>query len=199
MHFLLRSRRALEGVTKAVAIIGFSGLVVIALFTMYDGFARYAGLARISGFNDFGEVIFAVIIASCFPAGLLKNQNITITIAGKLAGPRATAILNLLGAVATLAVFVLVCWALGRRADGLAGRVTQTGYMVVAPWWWATFGIIVAATLVQVWVVIARLAELVTGQFVVEDRAGATEHGIEEGLIDGHADEHPDSTGGRFR
>jgi hypothetical protein len=81
----------------------------------------------------------------------------------------------------------------------LAGRVTQTGYMIVAPWWWATFAIIVSATLVQVWVVLARLAELVTGATIVEDRGGATEHGLEEGLIDEAADQHPESSGGRFR
>lgn len=199
MRFLLRTRRVLDTVTRAVAIIGFTGLVVIGLLTMYDGLARYTGLARIHGFNDFGEVIFAVIIASCFPAGLLKNQNITITILGKLTGRWGHAILNLFGAVATLAVFVLIAWALGRRADGLAGRVTQTGYMDVAPWWWITFALIVAATAVQVWVVLARMAELATGDPLIDDRGGATEHGLEEGLIDEGAEEHPESSGGRFR
>lgn len=203
MGFLLRSRRVLDAVTRAVAIVGFTGLVVIGLLTMYDGLARYTGLARIPGFNDFGEVIFAVIIASCFPAGLLKNQNITITflgvLLGKLMGRWSNAALNLFGALATLAVFFLIAWALGRRADGLAGRVTQTGYMDVAPWWWITFAIIVAATLVQVWVVLARVAELATGQPLVDDRGGATEHGIEEGLIDEAAEQHPDSSGGRIR
>ncbi|MEM7445140.1 MAG: TRAP transporter small permease subunit [Pseudomonadota bacterium] len=199
MGFLLRSRLLLDTVTRAVAIIGFTGLVVIGLLTMYDGLARYTGLTRIPGFNDFGEVIFAVIIASCFPAGLLKNQNITITILGKLTGRWGHAILNLFGALATLVVFVLVAWALGRRADGLAGRVTQTGYMDVAPWWWITFAIILAATLVQVWVVLARIAELATGEPLVDDRGGATEHGLEEGLIDEAAEQHPESSGGRFR
>lgn len=199
MSFLLRTRGLLDRVTRLVAIVGFSGLVVISLLTMYDGIARYTELARIPGFNDFGEVIFAVIIASCFPAGLLKNQNITITVLGKLTGRRSHAVLSLFGALATLAVFVLFAWALGLRADGLAGRVTQTGYMAVAPWWWATFVLIVSATLVQVWVVLARFAELVTGEPLVDDRGGATEHGIEEGLIDEAAEQHPESSGGRFR
>ena len=45
----------------------------------------------------------------------------------------------------------------------------------------------------------ARVAELVAGETLVDDRGGATEHGIEEGLIDEAAEQHPDSSGGRFR
>ena len=66
-----RQRDRLDGLTRRVAAIGFTGLVAMAVLTMFDASMRYLGLPRIPGFSDFGEVIYAVVIASCFPAGLL--------------------------------------------------------------------------------------------------------------------------------
>ena len=54
--------------THRIALVGFTGLVLIALLTFYDGAARYLDLPRVSGFSDVGELLFPIIIASCFPA-----------------------------------------------------------------------------------------------------------------------------------
>lgn len=179
---MISARRGLDRATRALALVGFAGLVAICVITLYDGLARYGGLPRVPGFRDFGEVIFAVLIASCFPIGLLRNQNITITFLGKALGPRAAAALNLFAAIATLAGFALIAWALAERAGGLGARTTRTGYMMVAPWAWAAASILAAAVLVQVWVVAARALELAAGVVLVEDHGGATEGLPEEGL-----------------
>lgn len=179
------SRRWLGYATQALAIVGFAGLVAICLVTMYDGLARYFGLARVPGFRDFGEVVFAVLIASCFPIGLMRNQNITITFLGTALGRRATALLSLLSAIATAVGFALVAYAVAQRAGGLGMRTTRTGYMAVAPWAWAAAGIIVAAVLVQAWVVAARVAELFGHPPIIDDHGGATESGMEQMTDDG--------------
>lgn len=180
---LLALRRGLDGATRALALVGFAGLVTICLITMYDGLARYMELPRVPGLRDFGEVIFAVLIASCFPIGLLRNQNITITFLGSALGPRGARGLNLFSALATLVGFVVIAWALVLRSEGLGDRTTRTGYMMVAPWAWAATAILVFAVAVQVWVVLARVAELADPRrLLVEDHAGATEGGVEEGL-----------------
>ncbi|TVR09313.1 MAG: TRAP transporter small permease subunit [Salinarimonadaceae bacterium] len=185
----LASRRWLGYATQALAIVGFAGLVAICLVTMYDGLARYFGLARVPGFRDFGEVVFAVLIASCFPIGLLRNQNITITFLGTALGKRATKILNLFSAIATAAGVALIAYAVIQRSGGLGIRTTRTGYMIVAPWAWTAAGIITAAALVQFWVVAARVAEALGTPEIIDDRGGATESGMDqladEALVEG--------------
>lgn len=176
VDLLLRLRGILDVGTRWLALIGFTSLVAICVITMYDGLARYSNLPRVPGFRDFGEVIFAVLIASCFPIGLLKNRNITITFLGTISGPRVARALNLLGAVAVLAGFVIIALALIQRSEGLGMRTTRTGYMLLAPWAWTATAIICASILVQVWVVLARIAEIVTGRVIVEDLGGNTEH-----------------------
>jgi len=185
---LSASRGVLEAATRILALIGFAGLVVICLVTMYDGLARYFWLPRVRGFRDFGEVIFAVLIASCFPIGLLRNQNIAVTFLGKALGPRLNAILNLFAALATLIGFALLAYALYIRTGGLGMRATRTGFMLVAPWAWAATIIMASAVIVQVWIVLARIAEVFTGESFVDDHAGAMEGGIEEGLSPADAD-----------
>lgn len=182
---LLASRRHLMTAARILALLGFASLVVICLITMYDGLARYFWLPRVPGFRDFGEVIFAVLIASCFPLGLLRNQNITITFVGAALGRHANAFLNLLAAVATLLGFALLVYALYVRTGGLGVRMSRTGFFPLAPWAWAATGVMAFAVVVQVWVVLARLAELVTGAALVDDRGGVTESGYEEGLTPG--------------
>ena len=178
---LLSLRERLNALTRALALVAFAALVLICLVTMYDGLARYFWLPRVPGFRDFGEVIFAVLIACCFPIGLIRNQNITITFLGAWLGPRPASWLDLFSALMTLLGFVLIAWALLDRAEGLGVRTTRTGYMLVAPWAWAAAAIMVIAVLVQVWVVLARVAEM-QGDDLIEDHAGVTEGGIEEGF-----------------
>ncbi len=176
LDILGRTRDLLNRVTRWLALVGFTFLIAICIMTMYDGLARYSQLPRIPGFRDFGEVIFAVLIATCFPIGLLKNRNITITFLGTFTGPRAERVLNLFGAVLVLVGFVIIAWALILRTDGIGARTTRTGYMMLAPWAWTATAIICASIVVQAWVVVARIAELLTGRRLVEDLGGNTEH-----------------------
>lgn len=176
---LIRSRAVLDRATRVLALIGFTGLVAICVMTMYDGLARYGGLPRIPGFRDFGEVIFAVLIASCFPIGLLRNQNITITFLGTALGPRATQAFNLLAAILTLVGMVIIALALIDRTAGLGERMTRTGFFLVSPWAWVATIIMCSAVVIQLWVVLARIGELLGDAVIVEDHAGLTEEGGE--------------------
>ena len=185
VDLLLSLRGHLDRLTRWLALIGFASLVAICVMTMYDGLARYSGLPRIPGFRDFGEVIFAVLIASCFPIGLLRNRNITITFLGTVLGPRARRVLDTFGAILVLAAFVLIAWALIVRTDQIGMRTTRTGYMYVAPWAWAATLVMCSSVLVQIWVVAARLAELFSERIIVEDLGGNTETGGLEAVDEG--------------
>ena len=156
----------LDRVTQTVAIIGFCGLVVMALLIFYDGTARWVGLPRISGFADYGEVIFPLVIASCFPAGLLRQTNVTVKVIGNLAGPRANAAFELFAALVTLMFFAVLVWQFIELTAKYqsAGRTTRTIDIALAPWWWGTTAIMALCIPVQIYVTIAWARALLTGK-----------------------------------
>ena len=148
--------------THRVVVIGFSGLVLIGLLTMLDAVLRHLNLARIPGFGDLGEVVFAIVIASCFPAGLRNDQNIRITLLGDRVAPGLKPWLEVMQAALTLIVFaaiaaqfVLMTWDLQ-----VHHRVTSTIEMPVAPWWWIATAIIAISVPVQAGVLLARWRDL---------------------------------------
>ena len=156
----------LDRFTRNVAIVGFCGLVVMALLITWDGFARYLGVPRISGFSDYGEVVFPLVIASCFPAGLLRQTNVTVRVFGTMFGPRANAALELFGAVVTLAFFGVLVWQFIELAAQYTtgGRTTRTISLALAPWWYVTVAIMAICVPVQTFVTWSWLRAVVTGQ-----------------------------------
>ena len=157
-----RDETGLARLTHWVVVIGFTGLVVIGLLTMVDAVARHLHLTRIPGFGDLGEVVFAIVIASCFPAGLRNDQNIRITLVGDKLTPGLRPWFEVLQSLLTLVVFaaiavqfVLMTWDLQ-----VAHRVTTTIEMPVAPWWWIATAIMAISVPVQMGVVWGRWREL---------------------------------------
>ena len=155
----------LDRLTRNVAIVGFCGLVVMALLITWDGFARYLGVPRISGFSDYGEVVFPLVIASCFPAGLLRQTNVTVRVFGTVFGPRVNAALELFGAIVTLAFFSVLVWQFINLAEQYAsgGRTTRTIGLALAPWWYVTVAIMAICLPVQLFVTWRWAQALVQG------------------------------------
>lgn len=156
----------LDRVTRNVAIVGFCGLVVMALLITWDGFARYLGAPRISGFSDYGEVVFPLVIASCFPAGLLRQTNVTVRIFGTMFGPRVNAALEFFGALVTLVFFGVLVWQFIELAAQYrtGGRTTRTISLALAPWWYVTVAIMAICVPVQAFVTWSWLRAVITGQ-----------------------------------
>ncbi len=165
MSALDRQERQLDRWTRRIATIGFSGLVIIAVLTMADSMARYLWLPRIPGFSDFNQVIFAIVIATCFPAGLLRSNNISIRFLGSALGPGPQRWLDVFGALLTLAFFSMLAWRfVFMTADFQVNhRVTETIEMPIAPWWWLTTAIMVLCVPIQAWVVGDRLTNALRG------------------------------------
>jgi len=161
---LLRTR--LEHWTEAIALIGFSGLGLIAVLTFYDGAARYLGFPRVAGFSDYAQVSYPVVIASCFPALLLRGHNITIRFLGRALGLRATGWLETFGALLTLIFFAVIVWQFVLlTADFQANsRTTRTVEMPIAPWWWATTALMALTLPVQAYVFVSNLAAALSGR-----------------------------------
>lgn len=140
--------------TRWVATAGFFGLCVIALLTTWDGIARYLMWPRLSGHADYVDVVLAIVIATCFPAGLLHRNNITIRFLGAVGGPRVGGVLELFGAAVTLAFFGLLSWQVWQFVIELkaSGRTSGTVEMPLWPWWWSTATLLTLSVPVQAFV-----------------------------------------------
>lgn len=147
--------RRLDRLTQNVAVIGFCGLVLMALLITWDGAARYLNLPRISGFSDYGEVVFPLVIASCFPAGLLRRTNVTVRVFGTVGGPRVNAAFEAFGAMVTLVFFSILAWQFLKMTGTFAsgGRTTRTIGLALAPWWYVTTAIMALCLPVQAYMV----------------------------------------------
>ncbi len=159
-------RTRLERWTQAIAITGFSCLGLVAVLTFYDGFARFFGLPRVNGYSDYAQVSYSVVIASCFPALLLRGHNVTIRFLGRALGMRTNAWLETFGALLTLIFFAIIVWQFALlTADYQANhRTTRTIEMPLAPWWWATTALMALTLPVQAYVFITNLAAAISGR-----------------------------------
>ena len=148
--------------THRIALVGFTGLVMIALLTFYDGAARYLDLPRISGFADVGELLFPIIIASCFPALLIRQKNLTIRVLGRVAGDATVRYADLAAAVAVLIFFTLLGLQFVRMTLDFhaARRTTATIEIPTAVFWMIATSILWLCVPIQLLVVLSRVRDL---------------------------------------
>jgi len=148
--------------THRIALVGFTGLVLIALLTFYDGAARYLDLPRVSGFSDFGELLFPIIIASCFPTVLIQQKNLTIRVLARVTGDGAARWADLAAAVAVLIFFTLLGLQFMQMTLDFhsAGRTTATIEIPTALFWMIATAILWLCVPIQVLVVLSRLRDL---------------------------------------
>ena len=148
--------------THRIALVGFTGLVMIALLTFYDGAARYLDLPRVSGFADVGELLFPIIIASCFPALLIRQKNLTIRVLGRVAGDAIVRYADLAAAVAVLIFFTLLGLQFVQMTLDFhaARRTTATIEIPTAVFWMIATSILWLCVPIQLLVVLSRVRDL---------------------------------------
>ena len=170
--------RRLDRVTRSIALIGFGGLVIVALLTFYDGAARYLGWPRLTGFSDIGEIVFPLVIAASFPAGLLRRSNLALRVAGTLAGERTHSWLEAFAALVTLAFFTLIAWQFAAMTLELwqAARTTPTIELPIAPGWTLATFIMLLCVPVQTLVTAASIVTAVSGRGSDNDPPGMSQH-----------------------
>ena len=153
--------RAAEA-THRIALVGFTGLVAIALLTFYDGAARYLDLPRVSGYADVGELLFPIIIASCFPALLIQQKNLTIRVLDQVTGDATARRADLAAAAAVLVFFTLLGLQFVQMTLDFhaAGRTTATIEIPTAVFWMIATSILWLCVPIQLLVVLSRLRDL---------------------------------------
>lgn len=145
--------------TRLLALVGFFGLLVLAVMTALDITLRWLFDAPLHGVNDVSALVMAVVIAACLPANLAERQNITIEFLGNALGPRAKAALDAFGGLATLLFVALVAWrfTIYAREIGASGQTTAVLGLRAAPWWWLATALLLLSVPVQAMVVLTDL------------------------------------------
>lgn len=163
MHAIDRSARA---ATRWLALVGFAGLLLLAIMTTLDVLLRWLFAAPLSGVNDVSAVVMAVVIASCIPANLSERKNISVEVAGALLGRRADGVFSLFASAVTFVVFALMAWQFARYTQGAfeSGRRTWVLALPVWPWWTAATLFIAFGALVQLLNVVADGVKLAKGR-----------------------------------
>ena len=124
-------------VTRAIALIGLAGLLVLSLATVLDVFLRWLFNKPIVGLNDVYSMCAALIIASSFPLCIAQRGNITIRFLGKFLGPRISNLFESFGNLVTGIIFSVMTWQLWLYTNQLLedGETTWILNWPVSPWW----------------------------------------------------------------
>tara|TARA_R110002126_G_scaffold50953_7_gene139928 strand:- start:369 stop:902 length:534 start_codon:yes stop_codon:yes gene_type:complete len=154
--------------TSAIAMIGVGGMLIVAVATLADVLMRWLFNAPFEGLEDIRKLVFAVVIASCFPAALAHGNNITIRFLGKWLGPPVTRVLEVVGQTLVLLIFAMMAlrltgYALDLQARGIGSLTYQ---FLEGPWWIAAAVLFWVCVPVQAWVLWRCLHALATGRDV---------------------------------
>ena len=146
--------------TRRVALVGVLGMLAISLATVVDISLRAAFSAPIAGFNEVVEVLMAVAIAACFPAGFAQRVHLSVDFLGERLTEHARAWLEAAGALFLLLLMVYLAWRLGSVAADLGAQQRTTILLgwPVAPFLWTVSGLFGLSVLVQLVISLAAVA-----------------------------------------
>jgi TRAP-type C4-dicarboxylate transport system permease small subunit len=158
-------------VSQAMALVGFFGLLVLAVMTTFDVLSRWLFNAPIYGVNDVSAIVMAMVIAACLPANLAARQNITVEFLGNLLGPRAKAGLDGLGGLVTLAFVAAMAWRFIPYTMEVttSGQTTWVLKLPVAPGWWFATAFLLLSVPVQLIVVVFDFSRAFAPRHSVDD------------------------------
>src|SRR5262245_45819065 len=97
-------------VTRPIAFIGVTGMLIAAGVTVLDVLMRWLAGTAITALNEITALIFAVAVAACMPAGLAGGVNLRIDLLARWLTGRVAAWLDVLGAALLLVFFFILAW-----------------------------------------------------------------------------------------
>jgi len=165
VRHLIRIEQGARAATRWLALIGFAGLLVLAIMTTLDVLMRWLFDDPIHGVNDVSAVVLAVVIASCIPANLAGRKNISVDVLGALSGPRTTRLLDAFGSFVTLLFVAAMAWQFVGYTETMyaSGRRTWVLALPLWPWWTAATAFLWFAVVVQLANLLHDLHRTLTG------------------------------------
>ncbi len=166
----------LDRATRRIAFVGLIGLMIATLFILADIVMRGVFDSPIEGLEDVTRFSFAIVVATCFPAGLIQGHNVAIRFLGRALGPRPTSWLEAFGAACTFVFFGLIAWSivLVTIDDWVNHHYTQTLHLPSAPFWMVVSVLVCLTVPLQLIIVALWLKRIARG----EPAPPAAEEGI---------------------
>jgi TRAP-type transport system small permease protein len=146
-----RPYAALLRLSRVLAVVGLSGLLLLAVLTLADGLLRSLANRPIDAVRDLGGVVAAMSVACCLPLALLERSNIVIRFADAVLGRRAGAATD----KAAAAFVLVVVFAMAREFFRFASAASHNGdatwilNIPTAPFWFVVDALIWLAVLAQ--------------------------------------------------
>ncbi len=155
----------MSSAARTLALLGFGGLLILAILTTLDVLLRWAFAYPIQGVNDVSSVVMAVVIAACIPSNLVNRQYISVEVLGDFLGPLGRRMLSAFGSLCTAVFIFLMAWQFVPYAADLYENGQRTWVLAwpVWPWWSFAAGCIVLAAIVQGIILLNDLRALVRG------------------------------------
>jgi len=165
MSLVFRLEQRIGRWTRAIAMVGFLGLLGVALATTVDVLLRWIANAPIKGLNDINGLVVAIVIASCLPLVIAERQNISIRFLGNALGTAQSRWLEALGSAALLVFVALVGWQLVLHTAGMAesGRTTWHLRIPVTPYWSVATAVVLLCIPAQAIAFVADVVRAATG------------------------------------
>jgi TRAP-type C4-dicarboxylate transport system permease small subunit len=165
MNRILSLERRVVVWTRAIALCGLVGLLIVSLTTSLDVLLRWIANAPIKGLFDINSLAVAIVLGSCFPIVIAQRQNITIRFLGDVIGPRTARWFDVIGSAGLLVFIVCVGWQLAVYAHELqqSGRTTWQLRISVAPYWWLAAGLVLLCVPIQAMAFVADVMRAITG------------------------------------
>jgi TRAP-type C4-dicarboxylate transport system permease small subunit len=158
--------KAITATANAIAVAGLFLLLVLAVFTLFDGLLRAFANYPLDLVREVGDLVAAICGACCLPIALLHRNNITLRIFDKVLPPLGVRIIDIFAAL--LVEIVMIAMAYEFYLHGVktmnAGDVTWLLNVPKAPFWFAVDAILWVGVLVQTFVLIQDLTGRRPGQ-----------------------------------
>lgn len=125
-------------ISKPTAIIGVLGLFMIAIITIISVTAREVFSYPIIWGLDIAGLIIIIVVATCFPTGVMLRKHVAIEFLGAALGRKWTQRLDFFGALVTAIALTVLAWQMTVVAGQEVAYNTSTIVVRIptGPVWW---------------------------------------------------------------
>jgi TRAP-type C4-dicarboxylate transport system permease small subunit len=151
--------KIVTGAANALAVAGLTMLLVLAVFTLFDGLLRGLANYPLDMVREIGDLVAAIAGACCLPIVLLYRNNITLRIFDKLHPAAGARVVNIFASVVVELAMIGMAWEFYQFSMKTlrAGDVTWLLNVPKAPFWFVVDAILVVAVVVQTFVMIQEI------------------------------------------
>lgn len=164
MNRIERLDRHLRKIGHILAAIGATLLLLQASSIVLDATVRWLFNRPLHGMEDVNSIVIAVTVSCFLPALFMERGNVTITLLGRMLGPRLSAWLDMFGQTLALAFIAIVAWQYGTYAADLTGHHTIIIELPKQPSAWVATGFISLAALLQCMVVLVTAVRAINAK-----------------------------------